>query len=157
MEPIQNNAYGLQLTLDGYAADQKLCGNVAHIYDLLMTLPAHIGMRRVGFPHIIQITEAGIKGLSGFVFIMESHISIHTYEERGFVTADVYSCKTFDEKKTREYITQAFGIQAYESNIAVRGRQFQSLPVHPFPASAHDAGAGLSVQEEAPESALPRQ
>lgn len=133
METSITNAYGLQLTLDGYAADQKLCSDVAHLYDLLMKLPAHIGMRRVGFPHIIQITEPGIKGLSGFVFIMESHISIHTYEERGFITADVYSCKTFDEKATIEYLTSAFAVQAFESNTEVRGKQFQNLPMHPSP------------------------
>ncbi len=127
------NAYGLQLTFDGYAADQHLCGDVAHLYDLLMKLPAHIGMRRVGFPNIIQITEDGIRGLSGFVFIMESHISIHTYEERGFVTADVYSCKTFDEEKTRDFLIDAFNVGAFESNVAVRGRQFQNLPIHPIP------------------------
>jgi S-adenosylmethionine decarboxylase len=133
MKSPQNNAYGLQLTLDGYAADQKLCGDVAHLYDLLMKLPAHIGMRRVGFPNIIQITETGIRGLSGFVFIMESHISIHTYEERGFVTADVYSCKNFDEIKTQNYLIEAFKIQAFESSTAIRGKRFQNLPVQSPP------------------------
>lgn len=130
MEIQNTNAYGLQLTLDGYAADPVLCGDVANLYNLLMKLPEHIGMRRVGFPHIIKIDEPGIKGLSGFVFIMESHISIHTYEERGFVTADVYSCKTFDEEKTRSYLTKAFAIQAFESSLAIRGKQFQNLPTH---------------------------
>lgn len=122
-------AYGLQLTLDGYASTQSLCANVEHVYNVLMELPAHIGMRRVGFPHIIKIDEPGIKGLSGFVFIMESHISIHTYEERGFVTIDVYSCKTFDEKQTREFLTRAFGIQAFETNLIVRGKRFGTIPL----------------------------
>lgn len=136
MESINTNAYGLQLMLDGYAADQKLCGDVAHLYNLLMEFPAHIGMRRVGFPHIIHITEPGIKGLSGFVFIMESHISIHTYEERGFVTADVYSCKSFNEQKTADYLIKAFNIQAFESNVTIRGRQFQNMPIQPSPSLA---------------------
>lgn len=136
MKVQKTNAYGLQLTLDGYAASQELCGDVTNLYNVLMELPSHIGMRRVGFPHIIKIDEPGIKGLSGFVFIMESHISIHTYEERGFVTADVYSCKSFDEKKTSEFLTEAFAIQAFESNVAVRGRQFQSLPMQPLPEHA---------------------
>lgn len=133
MSPQETTAYGLQLTLDGYAADQKLCGDVTNLYNVLMQLPSHIGMRRVGFPHIIKIDEPGIKGLSGFVFIMESHISIHTYEERGFVTADVYSCKTFDEKKTSDFLTQAFNIQVFESNTAIRGKQFQNLPTISIP------------------------
>jgi S-adenosylmethionine decarboxylase len=147
MQTIENNAYGLQLTLDGYAAKQELCSDVAHLYNLLMELPGHIGMRRVGFPHIIQITEPGIKGLSGFVFIMESHISIHTYEERGFVTADVYSCKNFDETKTQNYLIEAFGIQAFESNTAIRGKRFQNLPVQ-FPPNLATSKLGRISQGE---------
>jgi S-adenosylmethionine decarboxylase len=129
MKKQQDPAYGLQLTLDGYAASEKLCGDVAHLYKVLMELPSHIGMRRVGFPHIIKIDEEGIKGLSGFVFIMESHISVHTYEERGFVTVDVYSCKTFDEDRTKDYLMGAFGIQAFESNLIIRGKRFHQLPL----------------------------
>ena len=133
MTAIQKNAYGLQLVFDGYAANEKLCSDVTNLYALLMEFPKHIDMRRVGFPHIIQITEDGIKGLSGFVFIMESHISIHTYEERGFVTADVYSCKSFDEKAAIDFLVSAFDIQTFESNVHIRGQQFQNL--HTFPLS----------------------
>ena len=124
-------AYGLQLVLDGYGADRDLCEDVQHVYELLMKLPEHLGMRRVGFPHIIQIDEEGIRGRSGFTFIMESHISIHTYSERGFVTADVYSCKPFDAQLVRDLLTKAFKIQSYESNTMVRGMQFHFMKPEP--------------------------
>lgn len=130
-------AYGLQLLFDGYAANPEKCGDITHLYTLLMELPAMIGMRRVGFPHIIHIDEEGIKGLSGFVFIMESHISIHTYEERGFVTADIYSCKTFDAARTTELLARAFDIHVFESNTEVRGRQFKNSPPQILPDSVH--------------------
>lgn len=132
MKTLQKNAYGLQLTFDGYVANPHLCDNVTHLYEFLMEFPKLIGMRRVGFPHIIQITEEGIRGLSGFVFIMESHISIHTYSERGFVTADVYSCKTFDEKVANKYLSNAFDIQTFESAIAIRGKRFLNSPTQPL-------------------------
>jgi len=32
-------------------------------------------------------------GWSGFVIIAESHISIHTFPARRFVSIDVYTCK----------------------------------------------------------------
>ncbi|MCD5381570.1 MAG: S-adenosylmethionine decarboxylase [Candidatus Pacebacteria bacterium] len=32
-------------------------------------------------------------GLSGFVMIAESHVSLHTFPNRGFVTIDVYTCQ----------------------------------------------------------------
>ena len=128
MATIPTNTYGLQLILDGYAANPEYCGDVERLYSLLMKLPETIGMRRVGFPHIIHITEEGIKGLSGFVFIMESHISIHTYEERGFVTIDVYSCKTFDETAVIKELKQTFGVTEVETNVLIRGSKFNHMP-----------------------------
>ena len=126
MIPIPHDTYGLQLMVDGYSANKAQCGNVTLLYDFLMQLPSKIGMRRVGFPHIIKITEPGIKGLSGFVFIMESHISIHTYEERGFITADIYSCKSFDASVVRDYLIDTFEIKSFEHAITFRGRRFDT-------------------------------
>lgn len=37
--------------------------------------------------------KKGPGGWSGFAVIQESHISIHTFPERGFLSADVYTCR----------------------------------------------------------------
>jgi S-adenosylmethionine/arginine decarboxylase-like enzyme len=81
-------------------------------------------MRPLGEPHIVSIEETGIAGLSGFTFIFESHISIHTYSERGFVTADIYSCKDFDIEAAKEYLLSAFKITASEIHVYARGLRF---------------------------------
>jgi S-adenosylmethionine decarboxylase len=41
-------------------------------------------------------------GISGFVFIAESHIGIHTFVEQNYVNIDVFSCKDFDTGKAIE-------------------------------------------------------
>ncbi|HEX2792774.1 MAG TPA: S-adenosylmethionine decarboxylase [Candidatus Paceibacterota bacterium] len=117
-------AYGLLLTFDGYDAPEALCANAALLYRVLEELPRRIGMRPLGEPCIVGVSEPGIAGLSGFRFIMESHISIHTYEERGFVTADIYSCKAFDAEKAARYLARSFGIRAYDHDAHLRGRRF---------------------------------
>lgn len=122
-------AYGLQLCIDGYGAPRERLEDVALLYRTLMELPEKIGMRRIGYPHIIEIRETPITGLSGFTFIMESHVSIHTYSERGFITADIYSCKEFDAGSASTYLQSIFGITTMETQILVRGKNFYD-PLH---------------------------
>ena len=43
-------------------------------------------------------------GVSGFVIIAESHISVHTFPDRGHVNVDIFSCKEFDAERAREEI-----------------------------------------------------
>ena len=127
MKPFPKDAYGLLLTFDGYGANVRHCMDISRLYDFLYNLPAAIGMRRLGFPQVVLIEEKGIRGLSAFTFIMESHISIHTYEERGFVTADVYSCKEFDVDAVTQMLKSYFETQSFSTQTVVRGKEFNKL------------------------------
>lgn len=109
---MKDTSYGLHLMVDAYGAPSEKLSDIALLYKLLSDLPGLIGMRRVSSPQILHVEEEGIAGLSGFVFIMESHISVHTYSERGFLTADVYSCKAFDYEKAVSYLREAFGFSS---------------------------------------------
>lgn len=130
MKPrLPDNTYGLQLTFDGYGASKELCGNAALVHRMLDEMPARIGMRPLGSPHVVHVDEPGIRGLSGFRFIMESHISIHTYEERGFITVDIYSCKAFDAEKAAQLIARTFDVASYEHSVLLRGKRFGELGV----------------------------
>ncbi|HEX4961653.1 MAG TPA: S-adenosylmethionine decarboxylase [Thermoanaerobaculia bacterium] len=121
---MDTKSYGLHLMLDAYGAPPDKLGDIALLYRTLLDLPAMIGMRRVGLPQILEVSEDGIAGLSGFVFIMESHISIHTYSERGFVTADVYSCKDFEYDRAVAYIKEIFCFSTADIEVVERGRRF---------------------------------
>lgn len=121
---MDEKSYGLHLMLDGYGASRERLSDIAHLYRFLSDLPAEIGMRRVGIPQVLEVTEEGIAGLSGFVFIMESHISVHTYAERGFMTLDVYSCRDFDVERTVSLIRASFGVDDVETTVLERGRRF---------------------------------
>ena len=118
------SSYGLHLLLDAYGAPAEKLSGVALLFGVLRDLPERIGMRRVSLPQILEVEESGIAGLSGFVFIMESHISIHTYSERGFLTADVYSCKAFDHEEAVRFLQAAFLFESFESSVVERGLRF---------------------------------
>lgn len=98
--------FGLHLTIDAYNCDPKTLNDINLVYHVLDVLPEKIGMRRLMKPYVL-FAEANSKrdpgGWSGFIMIQESHISLHTFIKRRFVTADVYSCKKFDTKIAIEY------------------------------------------------------
>lgn len=121
---MKSTSYGLHLILDGYGAPEGRLSDIANLYRFLSDLPSHIGMRRVGMPQVLEVTEEGIAGLSGFVFIMESHISVHTYAERGFITLDVYSCKSFDPQDVVSYARSHFEVEDIDVKIIERGLRF---------------------------------
>lgn len=119
--------FGLHLMLDVYNCDKEVLNDKSLVYDILDNLPNKIGMKKLMKPHVL-FAEANNKrdpgGWSGFVIIQESHISIHTFIKRRFITADVYSCKKFDTKKVINYFKKAFKTKDIEFYIETRGKRY---------------------------------
>ena len=128
MKPKSPTAnFGLHLTIDGYGCQAKTLNSMEYLFGVLDELPAFMGMRKLITPYVVAAPENHKKdpgGYSGFVMIQESHISIHTFPKRRFVSIDVYSCKNFDTGKTQKYLTKAFGIGECETNVIVRGTRY---------------------------------
>lgn len=123
-----NQHFGEHVTLDGYGGDKILLNDKEHILTILTNLPAELGMHILMPPQIILAPELGAKdpgGYSGFVIIAESHISIHTFPERRFVSADVYTCKNgMDVEKIKEYFKEKFKLTALETSFIKRGLEY---------------------------------
>src|SRR3989344_6852606 len=130
---IQNTEdYGLHLTLDGYGGSEDKLYDMKHVFRALNELPALIGMNKITTPYVIDappVTPKDQGGISGFVMISESHISIHTYPFKGFITADVYSCKVFDTEKTINFFKKHFLLKELEINIIRRGMKFPRVEI----------------------------
>lgn len=78
-------------------------------------------------PYVVEATgnhKRDPGGYSGFVMIQESHISIHTFPKRRFVSIDAYSCKNFSTAPVIAYFTRVFGIQKAEINTIIRGKEY---------------------------------
>jgi len=121
MEP-----FGPHLTLDLSNCNKRKLNDLSFIYNLLYELPDKIGMTKITQPYVFPYS--GLvpedKGITGFVVIAESHISIHTFEEKGYVFIDLFSCKNFDVEYAAKYLTDAFEAKKVEKNIILRGRDF---------------------------------
>ena len=54
-----------------------------------------------------QIHRFEPQGLTGIVLLSESHISIHTWPERGEAAVDVFTCGGRDSRKIAEFFCTA--------------------------------------------------
>ena len=90
--------FGPHLMLDGYGCDKKKLQDLNLIYRILDELPSRIGMTKIMPPYVFRHGDPADKayGVSGFVLIAESHISVHTFPQRRFLNVDVFSCEPFD-------------------------------------------------------------
>lgn len=88
----------MHLIIDGYGRNTALLDSEEFIHKFLDEYPTAINMNKISEPHIVRYHQGPPEewGISGFVFIAESHICIHTFVEKGFVNVDVFSCKDFD-------------------------------------------------------------
>jgi len=118
--------FGPHLMMDGYGCDKAKLEDLDLIYRVLDELPPKIQMTRIMPPYVFKYS--GLKpedwGISGFVLIAESHISIHTFPEKNFVSADIFSCKQFDSDLATAYLKAAFGMTKVETNVLDRGTEF---------------------------------
>ena len=67
------------------------------------------------------------EGVSGFVIVAESHLSIHTDLRTGFASIDVYSCKEFDSEVVERYLIEVFGAERVERRFFLRGLKRSEL------------------------------
>ncbi len=140
--------FGPHLTLDIYGCDKEKLKNYELVYKMLDELPGIIGMHKYSEPvlHNIAPRENSFDqgGLTGFVILVESHISIHTFPEDNFASIDIFSCKSFDSKKATEHLVGLFEAKKIESNVKRRGREF----VKHYPRSVEKADA-IAIRERA--------
>ncbi len=118
--------FGPHLMLDGYGCDRGKLEDLDLIYKLLDEFPATIGMTKVMPPYVFKYM--GVKpedwGLSGFVLTTEGHVTIHTFPEKSFLSADILSGKRFDVELTTRFLRDTLGIAKAETNLLDRGRVF---------------------------------
>ena len=116
----------MHLLIDGFGGDKKKMSEEDFVYRFLDECPSDIGMNKISAPHVT--TYVGSKeedwGVSGFVMIAESHISVHTFPERAYVNIDVFSCKDFDDKRALQQIKEAFSLDQAKVWVIGRGLDY---------------------------------
>ncbi len=120
--------FGVHLTLDGYRGNPEKLNDPELMKRILDDLPDKMGMEKISEPFIKRAEPRNIKdggGYSGFVLIAESHISIHTFPKKKFVSIDAYTCKDeMNRKLVEEYLRDAYELEEVEVQFFKRGLKF---------------------------------
>ena len=116
----------LHLIVDGFGGDPRALRDPDLVQAFLDTYPDEIHMTKIAPSQVY--TYRGKRpedwGLSGFVLIAESHISVHTFPDRGHVNIDIFSCKPFDGDGAVEFVKDTFGVSRTEVWTLDRGLEY---------------------------------
>jgi S-adenosylmethionine decarboxylase len=123
--------FGPHLVLEAYGCPQEKLADLGLVSQTLDAYPEQLDMTKIMPPYVFRYSGAVPDdwGVSGVVLIAESHISIHTFPDKGFVTLDIFSCRDFDVQAAIDYFCSIFEPESYEKQLLMRGREFpRSLP-----------------------------
>ena len=116
----------MHLIIDGYGGDISKMWDMETVRSFLTEYPDNLGMTRITDPNVLEYNGPNHDdaGVSGFVIIAESHISIHTFPRRNYVNIDIFSCKAFDDSKSLEDAKRLFDLSEVKSLVLDRGLEW---------------------------------
>ena len=114
--------------IDGYGGNPKKLNDKKRVEKCLNELPDKLKMTKIIKPVVKYFKGNNIKdpgGYSAFVMIAESHISIHTFPKKKFVSIDAYTCSDqIDKKFVVDYFKKQFDLKEVEINYVKRGTKY---------------------------------
>lgn len=112
----------MHLIIDGYSSDQQMLQDEVLLRQMLDSIPTLIGMTKISEPFVFKYVcdKPEEWGISGFVFIAESHISFHTFVERSYINIDVFSCRDFDIDQAIKHFQDKLQLTKYKSYLVNR-------------------------------------
>jgi S-adenosylmethionine decarboxylase len=119
--------FGKHLTIDAYGCNEKTLNDMEANFKVLNELPGKIAMHTITTPYVIKVGGNNKKdcgGVSGFVMIAESHIALHTFPAKKYLTMDIYSCTMFSEKIALDYLKNIYQYKKLEKHVIKRGLEF---------------------------------
>lgn len=105
------NGKSLLTDINHLAADKLT--DLDLLYDMLLDVPDLIDLTPITAPQILrwdapQCRDKMDWGYTGMVIFSESHMSFHTWPEKGLINIDITSCKDFNEKFVIDYLADIF-------------------------------------------------
>lgn len=118
MEKPFHSTLGEHYIVEGSGCDPEVIGSIERVQEVL-NKAAEVANVHVWATSFHRFPPNGV---SGVVVISESHISVHTWPEFGYVALDIYTCG--EESRPEEavkYALQAFGARNVHITEITRG------------------------------------
>lgn len=118
--------------LDLYHCNAALLADRALLHSVLDEYPDCIGMDKAS-PVVLRDIKTSNPlddGMSGFVIIATSHVSLHSWPPFGMVNLDIFSCEPFDAEVVARFACDKFQTQDIEIHVverATRSPRFAQL------------------------------
>jgi S-adenosylmethionine decarboxylase len=124
----------VHLMLELYKIEREILSNEPLMRHVLDEYPSRIGMEKVSPVHLYDIETSNPldAGLSGFVVIAQSHVSLHAWPEYGEVDIDICSCKEFSQEDAIAFAKEIFRTDDVEAHFVVRATR-SLRPSEPSP------------------------
>jgi len=118
--------FGPHITIDLKGCPKEILADYELHFNFLKILPEVIGMTPITQPYVFPYS--GLvpedKGITGILIIAESHLSVHSFEEKGYCFIDIFSCKPFDFELAIQKTLEIFKPTSHEINVVQRGKDF---------------------------------
>ncbi|MCH8108214.1 MAG: S-adenosylmethionine decarboxylase [Chloroflexi bacterium] len=116
----------MHLVIDGYGGDIDKMWDEELVRDFLFRYPESLGMTRITEPKVLRYDapNSADSGVSGFVIIAESHISIHTFPRKDYINIDIFSCRPFDHERALEDVRDLFDLVDVKTWLLERGLEW---------------------------------
>ena len=108
---------GRHLIAEYYNCDSDAINNVEYVKSHMCEVAEKIGATVLGE----KFHQFEPQGVSGTVVIAESHLSIHTWPEKGYVAVDIFTCGGLDPSVGFEYLGQMLKAQSGRVQEILRG------------------------------------
>lgn len=96
--------------------NKRILSDKEHLKEFLSIFPGKIGMHILYGPVVVEGIPEN-PGLSGFVIIDYSHISIHTFSEGSEALVDIFSCKPYDKDEVIKDVVAFLQVSRENSRI----------------------------------------
>ena len=119
----------LHVMIDVYDCDADLLASEPFLHAVLNDYPDVIGMEKVS-PVVlrdIKTSEPLDDGMSGFVIIATSHVSLHAWPPYGMVNLDIFSCEPFEIETVVNFAKESFRTENVEVHAVERATRSPRL------------------------------
>ena len=119
---IKKRTYGMELIIDLYNCEPKILSSKKHLNDFIIKLCKLIKMKRYGKPFIEKFGfgKDFTVGYSLVQLIETSAISGHFSELWNSAYINIFSCKSFNVRKAREFTRKFFKAKKVKNRVLIR-------------------------------------
>jgi S-adenosylmethionine decarboxylase len=116
---------GTEWLVDAAGCDARRLSDLRHLQHVCAALIDALSLRVFGEPHWHQFPSlnggAEPGGVTGLYLLSESHLTCHTFPERGSATFNLYCCRRRPAWDWEEFLTEQLGATRVVARCIARG------------------------------------